>query len=602
MSIMYLNGENIYQCFACGAIEVIKHKKSLNKINVFPVADGDTGNNLASTMNYIIEEAKVMDSARSTMSSIADAALLGARGNSGIIMAQYINGIFMSLKDDEEITIAGFAESVIKAVSYAYNAISNPVEGTIITVIRDWSEAVYSHKDNAKNFYELLRQPLDIALLSLKKTTSMMLILEKSKVVDSGAKGFVHFIQGFTEFLRTGKIQKLELSEADDASIIKHLAHDLSVIDYRFCTEALISKKNLDIDLEHLKLQLKGLGDSLIVAGNHNKARVHIHTNQPQKVLSVLRKKSNILFQKADDMKRQYQAVHEKKYNIALVTDSIADLPRDILDKYQVHVVPINIVIDNSSYLDKVTMTPDIVYELIDELDEYPSSAQPSPKTIDNMYSFLLNHYEKIIVITVSKQLSGTNNIFRKEAEKRNIDTKIIEVIDSKQNSGAEGLLVMKAAELIEEGKSFDNIINEINKLRDQTKILVSVNTLKYMIMSGRITKLTGIIGKLLNLKPVVSLDETGKGKIVDKAFSLKTNTRKIINIVKNSNKNNEITRYAILHANDQVRAEEYRKKFVEILKKEPEYIMNISTIVGLSAGVGSVAIAYMNEKEVQDE
>ncbi|MFA9422722.1 MAG: DegV family protein, partial [Sedimentibacter sp.] len=106
----------------------------------------------------------------------------------------------------------------------------------------------------------------------------------------------------------------------------------------------------------------------------------------------------------------------------------------------------------------------------------------------------------------------------------------------------------------------------------------------------------------LLNLKPVVSLDDTGKGKIEAKAFSLKTNTKKIINIVKRSNENNGITRYAILHANDHARAEKYRKKFVELLKKEPEYIMNISTIVGLSAGVGSVAIAYMNEKEVQDE
>ncbi|MFA9424199.1 MAG: DegV family protein, partial [Sedimentibacter sp.] len=418
MSILCLNGENIYQCFASGAIEVIKHKKSLNKINVFPVADGDTGSNLASTMNFIIEESKVMDSAKNTMSSIADAALLGARGNSGIIMAQYINGIFMSLKDDEEITITEFAESVKKAVSFAYNAISNPVEGTIITVIRDWSNAVYSHKDDANNFYELLKQPLDIALISLKKTTSMMVILEKSKVVDSGAKGFVHFIQGFTEFLKTGKIQELRLFEADDTSISKHLVHDLKAIDHRYCTEALISKKNIDIDLEYLKLQLKDLGDSLIVAGNHNKARVHIHTNYPQDVINTLRKKSNILFQKADDIERQYQTVHEKKYKIALVTDSIADLPKDILDKYQVHVVPLNIVIDNSSYLDKVTMTSDIVYGLVDELDEYPSTAQPNPKTVENMYSFLLNHYEQIIVITVAEKQSGTNSIFKKEAEK----------------------------------------------------------------------------------------------------------------------------------------------------------------------------------------
>jgi dihydroxyacetone kinase-like predicted kinase len=467
MSILYLNGENIYQCFASGAREVIKNKKSLNSINVFPVADGDTGSNLASTMNYIIEEAKVMESAKNTMSSIADAALVGARGNSGIIMAQYINGIFMSLTDDEEISITGFAESVKKAVSHAYNAISNPVEGTIITVIRDWADAVYSHKDEAKNFYELLRQPLDIAFISLKKTTSMMLILEKSKIVDSGAKGFVHFLQGFTEFLKTGKTQELLLVEDNEILINDHLAHNLSEINYRFCTEALISKKDNNIDIEDLKSQLKDLGDSLIIAGNYNKARIHIHTNYPQELLKILRKKSNILFQKADDMKRQYQAVYEKKYNIALVTDSIADLPKKILDKYQVHVVPLNLVIENSSYLDNVTMTPDTLYELIDELEEYPSSAQPSPKFVENLNSFLLNYYDKIIVITVAKEQSGTNNVFLKEAEKFVNKGKKIEVIDSKQNSGAEGLLVLKAAELIENGRSFDNVVNEINELRE---------------------------------------------------------------------------------------------------------------------------------------
>jgi fatty acid-binding protein DegV len=122
------------------------------------------------------------------------------------------------------------------------------------------------------------------------------------------------------------------------------------------------------------------------------------------------------------------------------------------------------------------------------------------------------------------------------------------------------------------------------------------------MVRSGRLNKITGLAGKMLNLKPVVSLDEKGKEKIEDKAFTLKSNTKKILNIVKKSNEKSEITRYAILHANDPARALDYRKKCVEILNKEPEYIMNISTIVGMSAGVGSVALAYMSEKGEANE
>lgn len=191
METTILDGEKLYHCFVSGAHEVIRNRRDLNDTNVFPVADGDTGNNLASTMNSIINQSRVTASAGHTMNSIADAALTGARGNSGIIMAQYINGISMGLKDQQEITIHTFADSVKNAVPHAYNAISVPVEGTIITVIREWADTVYRMKDQARDFNELLSVPLDIAGRVLKETTSMLKVLERSKVVDSGAKGFV---------------------------------------------------------------------------------------------------------------------------------------------------------------------------------------------------------------------------------------------------------------------------------------------------------------------------------------------------------------------------------------------------------------------------
>lgn len=597
--IQCLNGENLYQSFISGAREVIKNKNTLNDINVFPVADRDTGTNLATTMNFIIEESKIDKSAKNTLSSIADAALAGARGNSGIIMAQYINGIFMSLLDEEEITISAFAESIQNAFPHAYNSISEPVEGTMITVIREWAQAVYNKKDSSIDFYDLLGQPLEVAMKSLEETTSKLKVLQQAKVVDSGAKGFVHFIEGFTEFIKTGKVE--EVSEIVEEI---HSFHEIDYMDgninHRYCTEAMITSENVDLELikEHLKEQ----GDSLIVAGNNTKARIHIHTNTPEKVFQILREEGNIIQQKVDDMKRQYEAAFNRKYNIALVTDSIADLPKELMDKYQINLLPLNLVMEGTSYLDKMTMTPEIFYNILDDLEEYPSSAQPSPKVIEHLYSSLLENYDEILVISVAKEQSGTNNLFIKAAEKMARVGKRIEVIDSKQNSGAEGLLVMKAAELIHNGETMDNIINEIEYLRDRTQILVSVNTLKYMVKSGRLSKVGGILGKLINLKPVVSLDEKGAGSIADMAFSIKSNTKKIMNRLKAYNEKDKITRYSIVHANNPLRAEEYRRKCVEILKTEPEYIMNISTIVGISAGVGSIAVAYMSERGGQRE
>lgn len=593
MEIQYLNGENLYRSFFSGAQEVIKNRIFLNNINIFPVADGDTGNNLASTMSYIIEEARALKSAKGTMSLIADAALTGARGNSGIIIAQYINGIYVSLEDNEEITVPSFAESVRMAFPHAYNAISNPMEGTIITVIREWAEAVYKQKDIAKTFYELLSPPLVVAFKSLEETTEKLKVLEDANVVDSGAKGFVHFIQGFTEFVRTGKVKDAEISFEDTISS-DHQLKEFTDIEYRYCTEGLV--KGTDIDLNILRKNLDELGDSLIVAGSKSKARIHIHTNSPDKIFKILRNEGTILQQKVDDIKRQYESIYERKYNIALITDSIADLPIDIIDKYQINVIPLNLMMENTSYLDKITMTPENFYEILVEIEEYPSSAQPSKRVVENALTSLLKYYDEVLVITVAKAQSGTYSLFYSEAQKLKKDGKHIRVIDSFQNSGAEGLLVMKAAELIHSGQPLDNIVEEIENLRNKTKILVSVNTLKYMVKSGRVNKLKGFLGKLINLKPVISLDSTGKGKIESNAFTLNSNTKKIMDIVNRTNKEERITRYAIVHANNPSRAEEYRRRCLQILGKEPEYIMNISTIVGMSAGVGSVAISYMSE------
>lgn len=592
--IKTLDGEKLYNGFVSGAREVIRNRRELNEINVFPVADGDTGNNLAQTMTSIIVSSRVTPSAAQTLNSIADAALTGARGNSGIIMAQYINGLYQGLRSQEEVTVQAFAESARGAVAHAYGAIATPVEGTIITVIREWAEAVYLLKDYAADFNELLARPLESARQILKETTSMLKVLERSRVVDSGARGFVHFIAGFTEFIRTGRVQDgLELAE-DFGRSMEHLDGEPA---FRYCTEALLTSQ-APIDLAALKESLAGHGDSLIVAGDSAKARIHIHSNQPELIMEKLRRHGTIIQQKADDMRRQYEMGNARKADIALVTDSIADLPQEYLDAHQIHMVPLNLLMGETSYLDKVTMTPELFYDLAAQLPEYPSSAQPAPKIVEDLFASLLEHYEQILVVTVAGVQSGTHQVFKKAAQALTSPGKRIEVLDSRQNSGAQGLLVLKAAELIDEGRTLDEILAVLSTLRERTRILVSVNTLEAMVRSGRLNKLTGLLGRLINLKPVVSLDEMGKGVIADKAFSARGNLEKIVRRVERDQAGQGIARYAIVHAGDEARALVLKEKLAARLGREPEYIMNISTIVGMSAGQGSVAVAYHSEVE----
>ncbi len=582
-----LTNELLFKSFMIGAQNVILEKNQLNSINVFPVPDGDTGSNLASMMSSILERSKLGKTSEETVQSIADAAIVGARGNSGIIFAQYIIGFSQGIQTDTVDTDT-FIQSAEQAASFAYQSISKPVEGTMITVMRTWAVAMKQFKHATSSFIELLGKAFESAKEELARTPEKLAVLKENKVVDAGAKGFVHFIEGFIKAL---KGEEIDLSVHQNEVVSELHVDHLEDSQYRYCTEALLRGKHFN--LEALRTRLETLGDSLVVAGSDQTVRIHIHTDHPDQVFAYLSETGRISEQKVDDMKRQFEAANHRKYPIALVTDSIADLPESMVDQYQIHMFPINLIINDTNYYDKVTIQSSRFYDMMDSLEVYPTSAQPNPKSLENFFSFLTTYYQKVVVLTVSEKMSGTFQAF-KEAALKFKDVADIRVINSKQNSGAEGLLVMKAAQLIESGASLDEVEQKILSLTGKSKILVSVKTLKYMVRSGRVSKVTGIIGKLMNLKPIISIDETGQGIIFEKSLSLKSSNHKIEKHIREVVSQHGIENFAIVHANAPERAKEYADLYEQIIGKKPDYVMDISTIVAMNAGIGTVAIAYI--------
>ncbi|MGB9006019.1 MAG: DAK2 domain-containing protein, partial [Candidatus Aminicenantales bacterium] len=170
MKIRYLDGQRLYYAFLAGGTAVIQDKDTLNRINVFPVPDADTGTNLASTMRSIALGTKVSRSLRDTLRSIADAALLGARGNSGLIFAQFLYGLSREASNERRLTTLSFGELMARAVRHAYEAILHPVEGTMLTVMRDWADSVFHYRQRTTDFVELLSHSLETARRSLRET------------------------------------------------------------------------------------------------------------------------------------------------------------------------------------------------------------------------------------------------------------------------------------------------------------------------------------------------------------------------------------------------------------------------------------------------
>ncbi|SFH55657.1 hypothetical protein SAMN05192551_101501 [Tindallia magadiensis] len=595
MKVYYLNGKRVYYAMLAGARKVSYQRLHLNHINVFPVADGDTGNNLSKTLNHILEEVKPQTDVNQTLESIAAASLTGARGNSGVILAQFLNGLAEEVKPYKEISTGLFGESLMRSVPYAYQAMANPVEGTMLTVLKEWAESFYEFGKNNNDFGDVLIKSLDQARESLRKTPEKLEVLKKESVVDSGAQGFVHFLEGIVEVLSPGKIKALVRERRTAEAIdFPEEGHGKSEIDYRYCTEGYLDGNQMP--LEEIKNYLTGKGDSVIVAGNSNRLRFHFHTDHPEDIFIHMSQYGVIKQQKVDDMKRQQDAMETVKPSIAIVTDSIADIPKTIMDQYHIHLLPLQLLVGETPYLDRVTIIPEQIFSFLEKVKEYPTSSQPTMTRIRETLDFLVSHYEYVLILTVSSSISGTYQAIYHEVEKYNENKERIAVIDTLKNSGAQGLLVLSAAEAVQNGKNFEEVKNLVKSLIPKTHIFVSVATFEYMVRGGRVSPMKGRLAKWLNLKPIVSLDEKGKGIAFAKAFSRKANTGKIMEIVDSLHQEKPVKEYCIVHGDAPDKAEEYRQKLVEILGKEPKYITGISPIVALSSGKGAVAVSLVQE------
>ncbi|HNS06180.1 MAG TPA: DegV family protein, partial [Candidatus Saccharicenans sp.] len=516
MKIKYLDGRRLYLAFLAGGQAVIKDFAYLNKINVYPVPDGDTGTNLASTMKAIAEQARPSRSAKESLNSIAEAALTGARGNSGLIFAQYIYGLSRELGSDLRISAARFGESVKNAVRYAYSSTARPQEGTILTLIREWAEEIYQNRHRFSDFHELLHHSLDRAKQVLQETPRRLPALKKAGVVDAGAKGFVDFIEGVVNFIHQGSLKDVLNQEMPEFEFEEAPHQPKEDIPFRYCTEALLTGDNLDFD--QIKNIVVKAGDSAITGGSETRVRFHVHTNEPEELFEALKNLSTIVQPKVEDMKLQSEISFRPKRKIALVVDSSCDLPTSFLEENQVVVIPLLLNIKNHVFLDKLTISPRRIYKMLAEEEIMPGSAQPSPKSIENWFSFLSSHYDSILVLTISSALSGFYNLVKAVAEK--FPEKKIRIVDSRHISGSSGLIVERLLEGWSEGtQDVDELARRAEELIARTEILVDIKTLKYLVKGGRVSPMKGLLAKLLNIKPIITINKLGQAVPCSQSF-----------------------------------------------------------------------------------
>ena len=596
--INYLNGIRLHRAIVAGIRKVVSHQDYLNKINVFPVPDGDTGTNMAFTLTAILDSPfnKVNLRVDEMLAMVADAALDGARGNSGAILAQFFQGVSDGAAGVSQFDSLSFSNAIHMGSEYAREALSEPVEGTILTVITDFSNKLKELiEDGVEDFEQILAKGIEEAERSLKNTPNLMAVLKKAGVVDAGAQGFVDFLEGINDFIRTGSLREFE-SDLSELEVIEseNITHDLTDRTWQFCTECLI--KGEAINHKALRKSLMDEGGSMVLAGSKVKAKVHIHTNNPAKIFSICEEYGLVTGQKADDMFQQQDSAQNKKMGeIAIVTDSGADFNTD---EFDVHVVPVRYSFGEKGYIDKVSQSIPEFYEELSTNPIHPQTSQPVPGDFRRQYQFLTTHYKSIISVHIPNSVSGTMQSAQ-TAVKR-LPGSSITVLDSLNISVGQGLIVAHAARMVKAGKSHDEIVEGVNHARDNTKVFCCIKDLSYGVRGGRVPSSVKVIADLLRISPILTTSSNGKLEKAGAVFGKNNLGKKMVKYMKKKHDISKPFRISVGHCNcpedGEILINGLKKTFSNLVSIE---LLEVGGALGVHTGPGSLVVGIQEEIKI---
>ncbi len=549
----------------------------LDAQNVFPVPDGDTGSNLLRTTDAVV--AALLAAPPDTLRAASDAALLGARGNSGSILAALLRGFDAGVERDAPLDAAAVRGALGVAAEAAYGAVAEPVEGTILTVAR--ALAAGAHGDDA---VDVLRNGLAAARVALAETPEQLSPLREAGVEDAGAAGLVALIEGVVAALEGHPF-------ADDGEALAlepvHVADPSSR--YRYCISFVV--RDCDAAPGRLRALLAEEGDSIVVVGDARLLRVHVHADDPTAIAARIAAHGAVEGLTATDMREQ---IAERAGGsgsvggVALVYDSTADLPTPERDSWRM--IPLTVHFEGREVRDYVDLPVEEFYARLPTAIEMPRTSQPSPGAFAEVYRDLLEDYDHVVSIHISSKMSGT--VASARAAARDFPGRVT-VIDSLMVSALLALGVVRAQEAIDRGVAPDELEAVIAEVATRSDCIFSVPTLEYLQRNGRIGRAQALVGNVLGLQPILAIEDgevaparrvRGEGRVLPAMVD---------ELVERSAAYPEVD-IAIAHAADPERA-----AALERLVREARpgirsvRTLTLGTVIGTHAGPGALGLAY---------
>ncbi len=342
-----INGATFRKMIIAGGKVLEENRSYVDSLNVFPVPDGDTGTNMSLTLNSAVKEINMCpnNNLDSLCEAVQKGALRGARGNSGVILSQILKGICTVLSTEKEIDVKNFAKAINSGAEVAYNAVTKPKEGTILTVIRMMSEAATRLSKKQISFEEFLKGVIDEGESALQMTPELLPVLKKAGVVDSGGQGLMIIFNGFYKLITGDESVEVKMSETV-VPVVKSNAEvnlmDLADIEFAYCTEFMViqmHKKTTVSDIDRLREKLMEIGDSVICIGDLSLVKVHVHTNEPNKALGyglelgeLFNLKIENMLEENRELKKQKALEEMKEYGLISVCagDGLVSIFKDV--------------------------------------------------------------------------------------------------------------------------------------------------------------------------------------------------------------------------------------------------------------------------------
>jgi DegV family protein with EDD domain len=578
--IGYLDGHRFQLAVLMGCKRIIEHEKELNKLNVFPIPDQDTGSNLQKTLLPLLKKFPAPEKRLDLISKeMADSAVQSAFGYSGIIFSQILLGFAGAVNDRSIIRPDNLKSAVENAVQQAYQSVEMPVEGTILSVLRAWSEEVTRLSQETNDFVPILEYAYQSAVDALKRTPDQLEVLRANNVVDAGGKAFVYFLEGIQNFINTGKWERIS-----EQRISTNKIPSKERMAAPYCVEC--SVRAFDLNRMDLIKKLSAIGQDLIFYGAQHFAKFHLNAPNPEDVFECASS-----FGKVSAKKVFAYPSDQEKLPLGLIADSTCDLTDDLIEQNPVYFVPVKVQAGEEIYTDRRDIIPEEFYRLLSTSHFHPKTSQPSLNDFTFRYEHLLAHYDSLISVHLPKALSGTFQTAMQASQ--NISSERISVLDGNNISVGLGLVLLEGIKAIKQKKNHQETVHLLQKAALNTHIFIGLPTLKYLVKGGRVTKTKGIVAHLLNINPILSINNEGKLIPVSKTRGAKKLEEQIFSLTsKEIQKATGEFCIAVAHTNAPDTGKRISRRIKKEFNLESVMMMNASPVLGAHAGPGAYGIA----------